>query len=81
MQIFYLTFTPQMVRTRKLESSQIATFLKFELLLEFDLRTELSLGNTELRGNAREFLHLSPYLVNKYTPSISIKKDELTYSR
>lgn len=74
MQIFYLTFTPQMLRPRKLESSQIATFLKPGLLLEFDLRTELGLGNTELGKNARELLRLSPYLVNKYTPSISIKK-------
>lgn len=80
MKIFYLTFIPQMVRPRKLELSQISTFLKSGLLLEFDLRTELGLGNTELGKNSRELLHLSPYLVNKYTPSISIKKDELTYN-
>lgn len=40
LQIFYLTFTRQMVRPRKLESSQIATFLKSGLLLKFELRTE-----------------------------------------
>ena len=43
------------IRARKLESSQILSFLKARLLLEFDLRMELADGkNTEL-GEKRNF--------------------------
>lgn len=62
-----LTIYFPMIRPIKLESSQILSFLKSRLLLEFELRMELADGkNTEL-GGKKELLSLSPYSVDGYT--------------
>lgn len=62
-----LTIYFPMIRPIKLESSQILSFLKSRLLLEFELRMELADGkNTEL-GGKKELLRLSPYSVDGYT--------------
>lgn len=67
-----LTIYFPMIRPIKLESSQILSFLKSRLLLEFELRMELADGkNTRTRGKKGTFELIS--ILSGWVYSVSLR--------